>query len=162
MVPPAQDFVRLKVGTRVSSQGPGVTSQASHKSQCPLFSIVLWGLHQSCRLVCVLAKIPRGSLHAQRHIGRAGNDTRSLSSVKEVVPTHQGSPTPSAIPVSRDFCREVAGPPGTHRLSPAGTPSSRHEGGQRSVRSVLKSEIMLDLEATRDVFKVYEIQRQSI
>lgn len=120
------------------------------------------GFIKAAGLVCVLAKIPRGSLHAQRHIRRAGNDTRSLSSVKEVVPTHQGCPTPPAIPVRRDFCREVAGPPGTHRLSPAGTPSSRHEGGQRSVRSVLKSEIMLNLEAPRGIFKVYEIQRQSI
>lgn len=150
------------MGTRVSAQGPCITSQASHKSHCPLFSIVFRGLHQSCPGVRVLAKIPRGSLLAQRHIGRAGNDTLSLLSVKEVVPTHQGSPTPPAIPVSRDFCREMAGPPGTHRLIPAGTPSSRHEGGQRSVRSVLKSEIMMDLEASRGVFKVYEIQRQLI
>ena len=84
------------------------------------------------------------------------------SSVKEVVPTHQGFPTSPAIPVSRDFCREMAGPSGTHRLSPAGTPNSRHEGGQRSVRSVLKSEVMMNLEATRGVFKIYEIQIQSI
>lgn len=31
-----------------TGKGPCVTSQASHKSQCPLFSIVCRGLHQSC------------------------------------------------------------------------------------------------------------------
>ena len=73
------------------------------------------GFIKAAWLVRVLAKIPRGSSHAQRCIRRAGNDPLSLLSVKEVVPTHQGSPRPPAIPVSRDFCREMAGPPGTHR-----------------------------------------------
>ena len=98
MVPHGTGLCEAACGN--TGKGPCVTSQASHKSQCPLFSIVFRGLHQSCLAgSCPCQDSSRLSAR-QRRIGRAGNDPLSLSSVKEVVPTHQGSPRPPAIPVS--------------------------------------------------------------